>query len=530
MYDWCWTLSPSASNQERKQLTHWLSPSYDVGGELCYALLTAKAQVIIRSSVSPLNREERKSEDIRQMKKEFTSELSRRLEDRQNGSEHSKTFDAMDYTKYSIPTEDSSPSFTVYEDDEEDTFVMCEHNEEGNQIEFDKYISSTVRLMEDNTEQIGIVKGRKRGPDGKFIGKFDVNSILDTSVYEVQFEDGRVESYFANQIVECILDESEVNANMTHHITDFVDHKKNSKALSGTEAYLTIRGKKIQKRKTKGWRLCAELSNGNTEWMELKVAKEASPLKAARYAVANKISGEPAFRWWVPYVLEKEERIIKVVKRRSTKRRKTEKFGLEVPKPNDVRRALKIDEETSTSHWRDALRKEAMTVLPALKILNRNERIPPGYKYIEFLTVFDIKMDLTRKARICARGDQIDTPPNVTYTSVVTRESIRIGFMFASLNELNILAYLNAPCAEKVYTILGEEFGDYAVRQAIIRMALYGLKSAGYSWRSFCAKVLREELNFIPCRADIWRRAAKREMGHDITNIFSYIQLRYQKI
>ena len=113
--------------------------------------------------------------------------------------------------------------------------------------------------------------------------------------------------------------------------------------------------------------------------MELKVAKEASPLKAARYAVANKISGEPAFRWWVPYVAG---------------------------------------------------------------------------------------------------------------------------------------AYLNAPCAEKVYTILGEEFGDYAGRKAIIRMALYGLKSAGYSWRSFCARVLREELNFIPCRA------AKKRNG---TRYYEYL-------
>ena len=138
------------------------------------------------------------------------------------------------------------------------------------------------------------------------------------------------------------------------------------------------------------------------------------------------------------------------------------------------------------------------------------------------------------------KGDQIDTPPNVTYASVVTRESIRIGFMLASLNELKILsadvagAYLNAPCAEKVYTILGEEFGYYSGRKAIIRMALYGLKSAGYSWRSFCARVLREELNFIPCRAyesGVVQR--KREMGHDITNICSCIQmisLRYQKI
>jgi len=62
-----------------------------------------------------------------------------------------------------------------------------------------------------------------------------------------------VESYFANQIVECILDEREVNANLTHHINDFVDHRKDSKALSDTEAYLTIKGKKVPKRTTKGW-------------------------------------------------------------------------------------------------------------------------------------------------------------------------------------------------------------------------------------------------------------------------------------
>jgi len=47
-------------------------------------------------------------------------------------------------------------------------------------------------------------------------------------------------------------------------------------------------------------------------------------------------------------------------------------------------------------------------------------------------------------------------------------------------------------------------------------MALYGLKSAGYSWRSFCARILREELNFIPCRADmdVWRRTARKKNGN----------------
>ena len=43
MYDCCWTLSSKQSNQNRKQLTRWLGPSFNIGGELCYALLTAKA-------------------------------------------------------------------------------------------------------------------------------------------------------------------------------------------------------------------------------------------------------------------------------------------------------------------------------------------------------------------------------------------------------------------------------------------------------------------------------------------------------
>jgi len=78
------------------------------------------------------------------MKTEFTAELNRRLEGKQSGSELSETLDSMNYEKYSIPIEDCSPSFTEYEDDEEEDFILDDHNEEENQIEFDQYISSKV--------------------------------------------------------------------------------------------------------------------------------------------------------------------------------------------------------------------------------------------------------------------------------------------------------------------------------------------------------------------------------------------------
>jgi len=151
MYDWCWTLSPRNSNQDRKQLTRWLGPSFDVGGEVCYALLTAKVQVIIRSSVSPLKKEEINADDIKEMKKLFTIELNQRLGSAPNRSDQDEILQTKDYDKYTIPIEDTSPSFVEYEDEE----VLDRPNdisEEDDQLKFDKYISSSSRMMEDDME------------------------------------------------------------------------------------------------------------------------------------------------------------------------------------------------------------------------------------------------------------------------------------------------------------------------------------------------------------------------------------------
>ena len=524
IYDWCWSRSPSESSQEKKQLTRWLGPSFDVGSNLCYAVLTEKGRILHRTSVIPLSREERNSLDVVQQKKEFTKELSERLGDRAKGiSVETDITDSSAEGGIERNEEDGTPQFERYEDDNDDDegFEEPPVSEEVDQVEFDHYISARVRLQEGDMEDFGVVKGRKRGQDGRYIGQYHENPVLDTSVYEVEFSDGRVESYFANQIVESIIMNTDAEGNTLYHVKEFVDHKRDGSAVHADDAFVQVNGKKIAKRTTKGWQLCAELADGRTEWLDLKTAKEGYPVLVAEYAVANKLVHEPAFAWWVPYTLKKRDRILKAVKRRALTRRKTEKFGLEVPKPHDVRRAFEIDRETGSSHWAKAMEKEVKTVLPALRILEDNDTVPPGYKKIDLMTVFDVKMDLTRKARICARGDQTEPPLSVTYASVVTRESIRLGFMLAALNNLKVLsadvagAYLNAPCAEKVYIILGPEFGDLQGKTAIIEKALYGLRSAGFAWRSLCARTLREEMDFVPCRGDmdVWRRPARKANG-----------------
>ena len=56
--------------------------------------------------------------------------------------------------------------------------------------------------------------------------------------------------------------------------------------------------------------------------------------------------------------------------------------------------------------------------------------------------IFDIKMDgkFTRKARLVADGYKIAPPSSIIYSNVVSKESVGIVFLLASLNDLDIFA------------------------------------------------------------------------------------------
>jgi hypothetical protein len=92
--------------------------------------------------------------------------------------------------------------------------------------------------------------------------------------------------------------------------------------------------------------------------------------------------------------------------------------------------------------------------------------------------------DFQRKARLGAGGQMTETPASITYASVVTRESVRIAFTIAALNDLDVKAanieneYLTAPVGEKIWYQLGPVFDADAGKKALIVRAMYGLKSA----------------------------------------------------
>jgi hypothetical protein len=129
-------------------------------------------------------------------------------------------------------------------------------------------------------------------------------------------------------------------------------------------------------------------------------------------------------------------------------------------------------------------------VLIEFKIMNGEESVTPTYQEILYHIIFDVKMeDFRRKARFVADGNITDTPHVMTYASVVSRESVKIALTLDDLNDVDVKmadiknSYLTAPITEKLWAVLGPEFGDDARKRALIVRAWYVLKSAGAAFR-----------------------------------------------
>ena len=121
---------------------------------------------------------------------------------------------------------------------------------------------------------------------------------------------------------------------------------------------------------------------------------------------------------------------------------------------------------------------------------------------------FEIKMDLQCKACYVAGGHLTDPPTSMTNSTVASRESVRIAFLIAALNNLNILAdniqnaYLNAPTSEKLYFVGGREWKADKGKNILIVHALYGPKPSALQWQNHQANIPDNNLGFKFSLAD----------------------------
>lgn len=505
-YDWV-TYRSNAGLGELS-IGRWLGVSHKIGQSMSYWILTKYGKIISCTTVQRLTELEKQTDAWKMRMKEYDADIEARIENVSN----------------ILLNVDEIPLWNRLATDEYDADFIEEYNKrisddtihDADMMNLsDEYVSMEVNIPRgsDGETENAIVKRRALDIDGVPIGKPNKNPILDTRRYEVQYNDGSIELLSANIIAECILSQVDEEGHKEMMFQEIIDHRSNKEAM-------TVDENKIPQKTTKGWDLCVQWKGGQTTWVALKDMKNGFPVQTANYAVKRNISKEPAFAWWVPYVLKKANRIIS--KLRSKYWQRTHKYGIKVPK--SVHEAYAIDKENGNTLWSDAIQEEMVKIKGAMRIHNGDVNQLKGYQEITGHIIFDVKLGegFRRKARFVGDGHKTETPNSVTYSSVVSRDSVRIMLMIAALNELDVEgadienAYLTAPCREKVWMRGGIEFGDLEGEILIVEKALYGLKSSGAAFRAFLAETF-DRMGFTSSVADpdVWLRPAVKADGEE---------------
>ena len=457
-YDWVYYFDLAASYPEDKEkLGRYLGPATDMGPAQAAKILAESGMIKVRSTYRHLNADELRDENVLRKQAEYDATVKEKLGKSAKADEYDGLVDI------------ETPTYEPYEDDDDPRPKETPDVDDITPDTFDNYVGADVLLPKGSEMVTGKVKRRSKDGDGKLQGTAHQNPILDTRMYVVEFPDGEVSEYAANVIAENMYSQCDVDGNqfvLLDCIVDhrkskdavatsdqyvvvkgrrhqrkttkgwqlccqwkdgtttwerlaglkesnpievaeyvvlldcIVDHRKSKDAVATSDQYVVVKGRRHQRKTTKGWQLCCQWKDGTTTWERLAGLKESNPIEVAEYAVAKEIDHEPAFNWWVKKFLRRRDRILSALKNTRYHKR-THKFGIEIPKT--VAEAYELDRKNGNDLWRKAIEKEIEAVRVAFKLLADDETPLPTYQEIRCHMVFDVKMeDFRRKARFVA--------------------------------------------------------------------------------------------------------------------------------
>ena len=460
-------------------------------------------------------------------------EIQKQTAEHESGLE--KRLEAASAQLSTHPNPENMPQSHVLSPDNEDTefieeFMRVWNNDDVPLAEDDAEATPDPYLQMEFTLPRGVdgapvnyeVKKRVIDDDGKPKGIRTNNYMTDTAEYVVADLDGNEEVITANVIAENLLAQTDDEGHRHLMLDEILDVKMDKDAVPKERGLrANHHGTTTRVRTLKGWHVLARWKGGMMEWVELKDIKDSYPVEMAEFAVASQIQDEPAFAWWVPYTMKKWNQIISKIKSKYWQR--THKYGVRMPK--SVKEAYEIDKETGNTLWANAIKKEMANVSVAFspsEEQNPHELEKLGYQWINSHMIFDVKLgeNFCHKARLVACGHMTDTSASMKYSSVVSRDSVRICLTLVALNDLKVLsgdiqnAYCTAPNKEKIFVKAGPEFGSNEGKLFIVERALYRLNSAGVSFRQYLAGKIYD-LGFKPSAADpdVWMRPATKADG-----------------
>jgi hypothetical protein len=369
---------------------------------MCYKILKPNGHWIGHSSCTPLSDSDKRDAAVKNLMTAFTTKIDDII----------GKFD---------------PSFILEEETAEfETLPSLDENQDVSDLPLldiddeetlDPLINAEIILHQGDGIALASVMERKRAHDGSSIGRRNKNPLLDSRIYIVKFPIGEMKVVGYNILAEHPFSQMDKDGNQFILFRGIICHLRNGNAVDKEDQMRISGERKVKKKTLSGWALEVEWRDGGTVWIELKTMKESNAVEVVEYALANTISHEPAFDWWVHDVIPCNKRLLKLSQTRFP--RPQYKYGICVPR--NIKEDIKFDLENGNKCWEEAIAKEMKNVHVAFKLLEPSEKPVPGYKKLPLRMIFYIKMDFTLKARLVSGGTLTD-PPSCLITGQLCQE------------------------------------------------------------------------------------------------------------
>ena len=162
----------------------------------------------------PLSDEEQHGKEVTDRKSEYTKSLEDAL-----GKQYILAKDSL------IADDKDTPEAGTYTTDPLEPTQDGEREEEKVQHEAgDPYIAARAHIPQGDTKEFGVVVRRKKDANGNLIGVSNSNPLLDTSIYEVEFDSGEAQAYNTNIIAESIFSQVDSDGYTTFTLKEIVNH------------------------------------------------------------------------------------------------------------------------------------------------------------------------------------------------------------------------------------------------------------------------------------------------------------------
>ena len=321
----------------------------------------------------------------------FDETIKLRLHDHAHTLEEDGKVEPFDWSTHRF---DDDPDF-------QEEFNNVTSNEEVKQDDdhftpdmYDMYLNIELALPQGDSLEPRMARVTKRLKDvnGIPIGTANDNPLLDMRMYEVEYLDGERASLSANHIAETLFAQVDDEGNRQVLMKEIIDYHTNGQEVKHQDTFITTRTGTIRRRETtKGWEILIEWKDGSTNWVTLKDAKESYPVQLAKFAISNCIAEEPAFAWWVPFVMKKRNCILVEVKSKYWLR--SHKIGIRIPKFVDE--VKKVDNQNGNTLWWDAICKEMRNVRPAFEVFeSTKDQLPHCNRDPPLISIFHPKKKL----------------------------------------------------------------------------------------------------------------------------------------